>query len=200
MTRTERSGSPSELEYRSIFSDYVRPFVVTTTFHGSHGAAKKKRERENGRETIIGGRLFEQFPRIGRLWEKLVKVCDTSSQWSVVIVSEFLRTFHYRPFDSLAHTCERAALEKILSNPLVTHLFSFYIPIPGEREREERVGDGLGGGNWGGQLQPSCVARSRSCVSNSWSESRLSRLFGRNTRTIETPMMTLGASRDRSPL
>lgn len=67
LTRTERSGSPSELEYRSIFSDYVRPFVVTTTFHGSHGAAKKKRERENGRETIIGGRLFEQFPRIGRL-------------------------------------------------------------------------------------------------------------------------------------
>lgn len=64
-------------------------------------------------------------------------------------MSEFLRTFHYRPFDSLAHTCERAALEKILSNPLVTHLFSFYIPIPGEREREreERVGDGLGGGN-----------------------------------------------------
>lgn len=58
LTRTERSGSPSELEYRSIFSDYVRPFVVTTTFHGSHGAAKKKkrkreRQRNDNRRPLV---------------------------------------------------------------------------------------------------------------------------------------------------
>lgn len=66
----------------------------------------------------------------------------------MVIVSEFLRTFHYRPFDSLAHTCERAALEKIPSvgySPLLILLYT-----RGERREREGggrcVGDGLGGG------------------------------------------------------